>query len=139
MLELDDQLPEAMPAVSAQVFEPAPVIPDYPTVTEALEIQVDHEPEADVEPVFVPVSAPARSAGPAKRSRASRRDASAKEKAAFTLRLDPNRHLKLRLACAVNAKSAQQLVTKALDELLSSMPELEAMASQAPERVNRKG
>jgi predicted HicB family RNase H-like nuclease len=62
----------------------------------------------------------------------------AKGKAAFTLRLDPARHLKLRLACAVTARSAQQLVTRALDELLASMPELEAMAEQAPvERVSK--
>src|SRR5215207_4744577 len=36
-------------------------------------------------------------------------------KAAFTLRLDPERHLKLRLACAVGGRSAQMLVTDALD------------------------
>ena len=41
-----------------------------------------------------------------------------KAKAAFTLRLDAKRHLKLRLACAVNGRSAQQLVTDALDHLL---------------------
>ena len=61
-----------------------------------------------------------------------RAEPSAKGKAAFTLRLDPARHLKLRLACAVTGKSAQQLVTRALDELLASMPELEAMAERAP-------
>ncbi len=59
----------------------------------------------------------------------------AKGKAAFTLRLDPSRHLKLRLACAVNGRSAQQLVTTALDRLLTDMPELDAMADKA----NRKG
>ena len=58
-----------------------------------------------------------------------------KSKAAFTLRLDPDRHLKLRLACAVNARSAQQLVTDALDHLLGDMPELDAMA----EKAKRKG
>jgi hypothetical protein len=56
-------------------------------------------------------------------------------KAAFTLRLDPARHLKLRLACAVGGRSAQMLVTDALDALLGSMPELDAMAAKA----NRKG
>lgn len=61
-----------------------------------------------------------------------RAEASVKGKAAFTLRLDPARHLKLRLACAVTGKSAQQLVTRALDELLASMPELDAMAERAP-------
>jgi hypothetical protein len=58
-----------------------------------------------------------------------------KAKAAFTLRLDPERHLKLRLACAVNGRSAQQLVTDALDQLLVEMPELEGMAVKA----KRKG
>jgi len=61
-----------------------------------------------------------------------RADLAGKGKAAFTLRLDPARHLKLRLACAVTGKSAQQLVTRALDELLASMPELDAMAERAP-------
>ena len=58
-------------------------------------------------------------------------------KAAFTLRLDPARHLKLRLACAVNGRSAQQLVTDALDRLLADMPELESMAEQAPTKRAR--
>jgi predicted HicB family RNase H-like nuclease len=67
-----------------------------------------------------------------------RAEPSVKGKAAFTLRLDPARHLKLRLACAVTGKSAQQLVTRALDELLASMPELEAMAERAPvERASK--
>jgi hypothetical protein len=41
----------------------------------------------------------------------------------------------LRLACAVDGRSAQQLVTAALDRLLDQMPELEAMAVKA----KRKG
>lgn len=59
---------------------------------------------------------------------------SGKAKAAFTLRLDPQRHLKLRLACAVRGCSAQQLVTDALDRLLGSMPELDDMAEKARQR-----
>ncbi len=55
-----------------------------------------------------------------------------KEKAAFTLRLDSDRHLKLRLACAVRHQSAQQLVTDALDALLGSMPEIDDLASHLP-------
>ena len=34
----------------------------------------------------------------------------------------PERHLKLRLACAVTGRSAQQLVTDALDQLLGACP-----------------
>lgn len=53
-------------------------------------------------------------------------------KAAFTLRLDPERHLRLRLACAVNNRSAQQIVTQALDAFLNSQPQVEALAQQVP-------
>ncbi|WP_397574490.1 hypothetical protein [Sphingorhabdus sp.] len=55
-----------------------------------------------------------------------------KEKAAFTLRLDSERHLKLRLACAVRHQSAQQLVTDALDALLESMPDIDDLVSHVP-------
>jgi hypothetical protein len=54
-----------------------------------------------------------------------------KAKAAFTLRLEAERHMKLRLACAVTGRSAQVLVTDALDSLLATMPELDAMADKA--------
>lgn len=53
-------------------------------------------------------------------------------KAAFTLRLDPDRHLRLRLACAVGNRSAQQIVIEALDALLNSQPQLEELARQIP-------
>ncbi len=83
-----------------------------------------------------PASSPVRVSAPAARRAASPRAApGSKAKAAFTLRLDPARHLKLRLACAVGGRSAQMLVTNALDALLDSMPELDAMAAKA----NRKG
>ena len=52
------------------------------------------------------------------------------KRAAFTLRLDPERHLMLRLACTVRGSSAQQLVTDALDGLLSEMPEIAMLAAQ---------
>jgi hypothetical protein len=72
---------------------------------------------------------------PTRRSSKPRAAPGSKAKAAFTLRLDPERHLKLRLACAVSGRSAQLLVTDALDQLLARMPELDAMAQKA----NRKG
>jgi hypothetical protein len=52
-----------------------------------------------------------------------------KPKAAFTLRLDPERHLRLRLVCAVNHRSAQQIVTQALDEYLANQPENSRLAT----------
>lgn len=54
----------------------------------------------------------------------------ATRRAAFTLRLDHRRHLKLRLACTVQGKSAQALVTEALDALLAEMPEIDNLAAQ---------
>jgi hypothetical protein len=56
----------------------------------------------------------------------------AREKAAFTLRLDAERHLRLRLASAVTNRSAQVILTDLLDEYLSSLPEIDAMASRLP-------
>lgn len=53
-------------------------------------------------------------------------------KAAFTLRLDADRHLKLRLASAIIGRSAQQMVTEALDSFLSSLPEIDRLAQQLP-------
>lgn len=51
-------------------------------------------------------------------------------KAAFTLRLDEDRHLRLRLACTASNRSAQQVVTEALDSYLASLPEIDAIAGQ---------
>ena len=95
------------------------------------------EPLADA-PTFVTVTPEPvtplisrRGGTDAPRSRA-RSKPGLKEKAAFTLRLDSDRHLKLRLACAVRHQSAQQLVTDALDALLESMPEIDDLASHIP-------
>ena len=129
-------------------FEPAPTpAPFAPKKQMALDAPppvafepVELEPEAVVaapEPVAVAAPAPVAAVAPPAPRRASvpRSQAGQKSKAAFTLRLDPERHLKLRLACAVDGRSAQMLVTAALDQLLAGMPELDAMA----EKANRKG
>jgi len=86
--------------------------------------------EAEPVPVAIlPTVAPVQHRAPKARAAPG-----SKAKAAFTLRLDPQRHLKLRLACAVNGRSAQQLVTDALDQLLVDMPELDGMAEKAKQR-----
>ena len=82
-----------------------------------------------------PVEAAAAPAAVRRRASRARSAPGSKGKAAFTLRLDQERHLKLRLACAVSGQSAQMLVTNAVDQLLAAMPELEAMA----EKAKRKG
>ena len=55
-----------------------------------------------------------------------------KTKAAFTLRLDTDRHLRLRLASAVTGSSSQHLVTLALDAFLQTLPEVDALVAQLP-------
>jgi len=107
--------------------------PEGEVESEALELAVLAE-----EPVAKVVTLPSRSAPAPRRAARPRAEAGAKGKAAFTLRLDPDRHLKLRLACAVSARSAQQLVTRALDELLAAMPEVDAMAERAPDSASRR-
>ncbi len=92
---------------------------------------IEFEPEPELEPQPAPVVQLVHAAPAARRAPTSRVAANGKAKAAFTLRLDPERHLKLRLACAIGGRSAQMLVTQALDELLASMPELNAMAQKA--------
>lgn len=75
----------------------------------------------------VPEPAPTKAAKPHAEVRAARAT-----KAAFTLRLDPERHLRLRLACAMNHRSAQQIVTEALDAFLRDRPDVESLAQQVP-------
>lgn len=51
-------------------------------------------------------------------------------RAAFTLRVDAERHLKLRLACTLRNCSAQQLVTEALDQWLDALPDVAEFAAE---------
>ena len=100
---------------------------DYDETAELVDVEdVAQMPEA-VQPL-----PPVAAASVAHRRTKARSAPGSHAKAAFTLRLDPARHLKLRLACAVNGRSAQQLVTDAVDRLLADMPELDTMAESAP-------
>jgi hypothetical protein len=106
--------------------EPAPVREQQRAIAATLgaepeEAQAEDDAKAVVaEPA--PVVAIARRRGPM----------AARDKAAFTLRLDPDRHFRLRLACAVSGRSAQQIVTGALDDILKTYPEIDALAGQLP-------
>lgn len=106
---------------------------------ELFEGDIEEALQQDVQPEPAPVVAiPVRATKPLRAPR-PRAAPGSKGKAAFTLRLDPARHLKLRLACAVTGRSAQQLVTDALDQLLDGMPELDSMAERAPQAKRTKG
>jgi hypothetical protein len=70
----------------------------------------------------------------AAKATSSRRSAIADgRRAAFTLRLDPERHLTLRLASVTCGRSAQQIVTEALDQFLSDLPEVAELAAKVRE------
>lgn len=89
-----------------------------------------HSPVRDtIERIAQKLETPMARTAPEPRFRQSATTRSGK-RAAFTLRLDQDRHLKLRLACTVRGRSAQQLVTEALDALLSEMPDIDHLAAQ---------
>lgn len=89
----------------------------------------DHESAAYA--ALAPMSQP-EPVAPAPAPRAPRKPrvpaAQTGRRAAFTLRLDADRHLKLRLAATMQGVSAQALVTEALDRLLAEHDELEVIA-----------
>jgi hypothetical protein len=139
--------PTGLTPVQSPVHHQQAEIADRYSADEAGDEEIDetaevYEPAAEVAvraPVAAVAPAPAlalaRTVEAPRRAPRPRSAPGSKGKAAFTLRLDPDRHLKLRLACAVGGRSAQQLVTDALDQLLEHMPELDAMA----EKAKRKG
>lgn len=124
---------------------------DPPAIVEqmrALEERFDAEPEEAVEESYEPLEPEAQPEpapvvrlprrAPAAPVRTRAQAIPARAKAAFTLRLDADRHLRLRLACAVTRRSAQQIVTGALDEYLSSLPELDALAEHVPAGAGKR-
>lgn len=123
--------------VAPEAVEPAEIREAMPSEPEGREPEApvanaaDDAPRANLESTDKPVaSVPERAVRQAVQSAAKGR------RAAFTLRVDPERHLRLRLACAVSGKSAQQLVTEALDDLLTKLPEIEDLADRVPRRTD---
>ena len=68
-------------------------------------------------------------------AKAATKPQSTKRRAAFTLRLDTDRHLKLRLAATMQGISAQALVTQALDAMLDEIDDLDGLAAQLSGRL----
>lgn len=121
------KLAKAAPSEAAEPVEPE-VVAQQRAIAESFPAEVEAEAEAEEEapppPAVVPLRK--RQAIPAPVASVGGR------KAAFTLRLDAERHLRLRLATAVTGRSAQLIVTAALDALLATIPELEALAERVP-------
>lgn len=80
---------------------------------------------------MAPVPAPVPVARPTPTPRALMRKApgTGERRAAFTLRLDPERHLKLRLVATMQGVSAQVLLTEALDAMLAEYDDLDVIAA----------
>jgi hypothetical protein len=130
-------VPEVKPEVKAQ----------QDRIAEQLHVQAEETPALHQSAPAAPVVsiAPVKSAAPVKptpitsaatKAKTPRAASGSKDKSAFTLRLDGDRHLRLRLACAVSNRSAQQLVTAALDAFIESMPEIGALAAQIPAQLS---
>lgn len=123
-------VPEVKPEVKAQ----------QDRIAEQLNVQAESEPAlyqqeelAPAAPVVqIATARPAQVVVPKAIAKTPRAAPGSKAKSAFTLRLDGQRHLQLRLACAVSNRSAQQLVSAALDAFIESMPEIGALAAQIP-------
>jgi len=148
--ELEDDLPEHVPS-SISALTPAPRLArddgqaDEPEVVAQQRAIAESFPDAEVEaeaeaveaaPAEVPLTKPRAHVvplpkRPAVKAPVAKAKADEGRKAAFTLRLDGERHLRLRLATAVTGQSAQQIVTGALDAMLASIPEVEALAERA--------
>ena len=129
--EEEADLPEHVPSsIAALTPSPKPLKGEEPeVVAQQRAIADSFEAEDEAEPEAAPIQAPARVVPIAPRRAPVVANG---RKAAFTLRLDTERHLRLRLATAVTGQSAQQIVTGALDALLESIPELEALAERVP-------
>ena len=124
--------PEAAePAELADLAEPAallpPALPEVHRQHETLARWVEDQPDSVANgPAAGPIFAPAHPAP----SRVRGSALASGRRAAFTLRLDADRHLRLRLAATIRGCSAQQLLTEALDQVLGEFAELDALAAR---------
>ena len=109
----------APPAGLAEVIAISPVVP---------------APEPVVPPVVRQQQAVAERIAVEKPAAERRSALAVGRRAAFTLRLDAERHLRLRLACTLSNRSAQQVVTEALDRLIAELPEVSSLAEQVRKR-----
>jgi len=138
-------IPEAVPVVKKQQEEIAaklgsksdhdagPNVAPQPVVAAPVPLSISRE-VAPLEEHSAVVEAARNHQRQPKRAAPAKKSRTRKAKTAFTLRLDAERHLRLRLATAIKNVSAQQLVTKAVDEYLSTIPELDELAERVPAR-----
>ncbi|HZG44760.1 MAG TPA: hypothetical protein VEZ41_00630 [Allosphingosinicella sp.] len=132
------------PRAAEPVAAPTPVEEEAEPVHVQQRVLADHfeqpaTPAAEQsEPQVLSDAAVAALRVPAGKRKASASKAqSAGRKAAFTLRLDADRHLRLRLASALTGRSSQQLVTAALDAFIETLPDVGKLAQHVPAGTRR--
>lgn len=126
VLEQQQRLEKALGAGEAAAPSAAPVPADALDAIRSAMTAATTAPVAVArQPAEAAPAAPSRS--PRSRSRAGSRG-----NFAFTLRLDPHRHLRLRLASATSNRSAQQIIIQLIDDYLADLPEIDAFAAQVP-------
>ena len=118
-------MPPSEPPEAPPVLRERERLTDRFDTPEKAPLDTRPEPES---PAPEQAPAPSVSLNTAKRLR--KETAKKRGKAAFTLRLDTDRHLRLRLASAVRGDSAQALVTEALDRFLEQLPQVDALVRQ---------
>jgi hypothetical protein len=136
-----DPAPQADAVVAPiQAETPIAAPSEAPPVHRHMErIEQEYAPAAEAKPVAraapaaePPVKAEPRGM-PVVRARAGSRGTFA-----FTLRLDPERHLRLRLASAASNRSLQQIMIGLVDDFLASQPEIAAFAARLPDSGKAK-
>jgi hypothetical protein len=131
--DLPEHVPSSISALTPAPKSAQPEAPEPEVIAQQRAIAESYAAEsyaAEAPPAPAPVEAPASAVVALPRRPAPA--AAPGKKSAFTLRVDAERHLRLRLATAVTGRSAQLLVTEALDLLLASIPEIESLAERVP-------
>jgi hypothetical protein len=119
----ESELPEQAPLAELPV---APRQPDEPQSAEIVALN----PGGDLVVAGIPEVVQQQERITQRLNQPRRSALSDGRRAAFTLRLDSERHLKLRLACVTSGRSAQQLVTEALDRLIAELPQVGELAAK---------
>jgi len=114
-------------ALVEQYEAPQDIVLPHPVTAFERDTPVEGDAADEIHPAPVARSIPSIAVARVKKAAKGRTT-----KAAFTLRLDPDRHLRLRLACAVGRISAQAIVTEALDRHLGAMPEIDDLVRKVP-------
>lgn len=104
----------------------APAVPEVRLQQQAIASALAPAPQ----PITPSVAAPNIVVARPRDARKPRAQAGARGNFAFTLRLDPKRHLRLRIASATTNHSTQQILIGLVDDYLKSHPEIDAFAAQ---------